>query len=278
MTRLQAAGGLRVGVAASIGIHAVLLGVATVIASDAAFVRGNGGAGDGEDGEPHIVLDLRPSVHVSQPVAQPEPEPTPTPEPLPKIDPEQTRLAASAVLEPLKQALRKAFSPETRATEEPPALPAIADAPSSHEPSIPETSSASNSAPSLPSSSSGSTASAAPPAPAASEIPARPAVVAATSAAGADGGSTERAALLEGSPPAYPPKSLRAGEHGDVRCVLHVHADGTVDSVDVLRSSGVARLDDAAREALLRWRFRPAKRNGLAIPCEIEHTVTFRLR
>jgi protein TonB len=275
VSRLQAVGGARVGVCASIAIHAALLGVATVVASDAAR---KGGAGDGDEGEVRFVLDLRSSAARS--AMQPKPDPVLMPDSKPELDEDQQAereralYAASHELDQLKRALEKAFASRPRVALEEPALPTIADAPSSNLPA-PSDASSHDSSESVLAPAPRATSASSPPTAKASTANATSVVGAGN---GARGDSTERAVLLDGPPPAYPPKSLRAGEQGDVRCVLHVHADGTVDSVDVLRSSGVARLDDAAREALLRWRFRPAKMNGAAMPCEIEHTVTFRLR
>jgi protein TonB len=43
---------------------------------------------------------------------------------------------------------------------------------------------------------------------------------------------------------------------------VRVGADGRPESVTVSRSSGFPRLDNAAVEAVRRWRFKPAMLNG----------------
>jgi TonB family protein len=48
---------------------------------------------------------------------------------------------------------------------------------------------------------------------------------------------------------------------------LHIRADGTVSSVDTLRSTGNALFDQSARSAYLRWRFRaPGSATIVKIP------------
>lgn len=69
-------------------------------------------------------------------------------------------------------------------------------------------------------------------------------------------------ACLERTPPRYPPLSRRMGEEGTV--VLRVELDelGKVCAARVKDSSGFARLDDAALEAVRTWRCHPAQRDG----------------
>lgn len=69
-------------------------------------------------------------------------------------------------------------------------------------------------------------------------------------------------ACPERTPPRYPPLARRMGEEGTV--VLRVELDelGKVYAVRVKDSSGFARLDDAALEAVRTWRCHPAQRDG----------------
>lgn len=83
------------------------------------------------------------------------------------------------------------------------------------------------------------------------------------------------AAVLEAPAPRYPRISVRRGEAGTVSCRIFVSARGGVTRVEVAESSGHARLDDAAVEALLRWRFAPRREAGRARPATILHPVTF---
>ncbi|MDN3566636.1 energy transducer TonB, partial [Paeniroseomonas aquatica] len=78
--------------------------------------------------------------------------------------------------------------------------------------------------------------------------------------------------------PEYPAASQARGEQGVVTVLLHITATGSVEEVEVVRTSGYAALDEAARRAVQRWRFRPATRGGLAIPGTIRTAIHFRLR
>lgn len=78
--------------------------------------------------------------------------------------------------------------------------------------------------------------------------------------------------------PPYPPSSKRLGEEGTVVLLLHVAASGDVDEARIDRSSGFARLDEAAaRQATTSWHFIPAIRAGAPVAAWHRFTVTFRL-
>ena len=62
--------------------------------------------------------------------------------------------------------------------------------------------------------------------------------------------------------PDYPRDARRRGEHGTVILSVLVGRDGLPREVVVSRSSGYRPLDRSARDAVLRWRFRPVKVNG----------------
>jgi protein TonB len=74
--------------------------------------------------------------------------------------------------------------------------------------------------------------------------------------------------------PAYPNQLIKDGVEGTVILYAVIRADGSVADVKVLR--GVDdRLDENARLALLRWRFRPATKNGLAVDLEAVVQIPF---
>jgi periplasmic protein TonB len=56
-----------------------------------------------------------------------------------------------------------------------------------------------------------------------------------------------------------------------------VRENGSVAAVRLVQSSGFKRLDEAARQAVLRWRFHPAQKNGVAIADEVMVPMPFRL-
>ena len=66
--------------------------------------------------------------------------------------------------------------------------------------------------------------------------------------------------------PAYPREELLDGKEGTVVLRVLVDVDGKPLSVEIERSSGHRKLDEAARRQVLRkWMFRPAIRNGQAV-------------
>lgn len=62
--------------------------------------------------------------------------------------------------------------------------------------------------------------------------------------------------------PRYPPQSRRLREQGLVVLRVVIDEHGTASSIEIETSSGHARLDDAAREAVLRAAFRPYLEDG----------------
>ncbi|WP_428492600.1 energy transducer TonB [Rhodopila sp.] len=76
-------------------------------------------------------------------------------------------------------------------------------------------------------------------------------------------------------PPIYPPEAEIRGEHGTVLVMIHVSEDGLASSVDVAQSSGVEVLDRAAVDAVRKWRFRPAVRQGRAVPFDMPFRFVF---
>ncbi|HWT54208.1 MAG TPA: TonB family protein [Rhodocyclaceae bacterium] len=78
-----------------------------------------------------------------------------------------------------------------------------------------------------------------------------------------------QAAYLNNPRPAYPAMSRRLGEEGRVEVEVQVQPDGLPSKVSLKRSSGYERLDSAALEAIKRWKFVPAKRNGEAVAASV---------
>ena len=62
--------------------------------------------------------------------------------------------------------------------------------------------------------------------------------------------------------PRYPPEALRRNIGGSVRVRVTVAPDGSVERLELAEGSGNRDLDRAAMEAVRRWKFRPATRNG----------------
>lgn len=77
--------------------------------------------------------------------------------------------------------------------------------------------------------------------------------------------------------PRYPEAARARGWEGLVLLAVGVAADGRADSVAVARSSGHTVLDEAALDAVRRWRFAPARRAGIPVPGTAAVPIRFRL-
>jgi TonB family protein len=75
--------------------------------------------------------------------------------------------------------------------------------------------------------------------------------------------------------PAYPLELMRQNVGGTVILYAIIHSDGTVGSVRVLRSVD-ERLDGFAREAIAKWQFQPALKNGAPVDVEATFWIPFR--
>lgn len=80
---------------------------------------------------------------------------------------------------------------------------------------------------------------------------------------------------LDNPAPRYPPMSRRRGETGRVLLRVYVSADGLAERVEVRTSSGFERLDAAAREAVARWRFVPARRGDEKVAAWVLVPISF---
>jgi periplasmic protein TonB len=86
------------------------------------------------------------------------------------------------------------------------------------------------------------------------------------------------AAYLSNPAPPYPTLSKRMGEEGRVLLKVHVGADGRPLEVSIAQSSGFPRLDESARETVLRnWRFVPARQGDKAIAGSVKVPVIYTL-
>lgn len=83
---------------------------------------------------------------------------------------------------------------------------------------------------------------------------------------------------LNNPKPAYPPMSRRLREEGVVLLKVNVRADGSVANALVEKRSGSQRLDEAALDAVRRWRFVPARRGNDAIDSWVLVPIEFALQ
>jgi periplasmic protein TonB len=77
--------------------------------------------------------------------------------------------------------------------------------------------------------------------------------------------------------PVYPPASRRVGEEGTVTVRVLVDERGRPGEVQLQKSSGHSRLDEAAVAAIRKWTFAPAMRGAQAVPAWTTVRVTFQL-
>ena len=77
--------------------------------------------------------------------------------------------------------------------------------------------------------------------------------------------------------PVYPPASRRLDEHGTVRLRVLVDERGRPREVQIAKSSGFDRLDQAAVTAVRRWQFSPAMQASGAVTAWTQVNVVFQL-
>lgn len=78
--------------------------------------------------------------------------------------------------------------------------------------------------------------------------------------------------------PAYPALSRRLGEEGKVVLRVFVEPAGRPSQIEIRTSSGSSRLDQAARDAVWRWKFVAARRGEQAIGAWVLVPIVFNLR
>lgn len=82
---------------------------------------------------------------------------------------------------------------------------------------------------------------------------------------------------LNNPAPTYPVFSRRNREQGTVLLNVRVSAQGQAEQVQLKRSSGFSRLDEAALAAVQQWRFVPARRGEAMVAASVVVPITFRL-
>jgi protein TonB len=174
---------------------------------------------------------------LSEFIEPPKPAEPPPPPPPP---PEPKRQITKTPPPPRPQAIREAKpTPAPNAPTgsiEPPPPPAPIAAPAPPEPAAP--------AP-------------APPAPPAVQLP------------------SNDADYLQNPKPVYPAISRRLGEQGKTIVRVLIGVDGLPKQASVRTSSGYERLDEAARAAVMSWRYVPGKRNGVVEPMEFNVPINW---
>lgn len=101
----------------------------------------------------------------------------------------------------------------------------------------------------------------------------------------ADGGGQSEAVVIREprfrrppDPPVYPRAARRRGQEGVVLVRARLDTTGDVERIEIMHSSGISALDEAAREAVRGWAFEPYRRNGRTMTAWVELPVKFELR
>jgi len=179
----------------------------------------------------------------------PVPEPTPPPpEPEPAPEPPKPPEKPEEIKEP------KEPEPKPRAERKPKATPAHANSGAPHPHAAPPSTGA-------PIAATGTAVG----------------TTAAKGAGGAAGAANTKPAYLSNPHPPYPPESKVSHEQGLVMLAVSINEGGEVTAVSVSQSSGFPQLDQAAREGVSHWRFRPARVAGFAVASHLAVPVRFRL-
>ena len=254
-----------VPIAASVAAHVLLVGVALTVVS----------------GEPRgrvIFLDLT-ELPTPPPEAAPRVEPPPPPKPAARTLAMSTPVPAPPPAPTESRPRTLEPEPPTPATVPNPAPPVEAD---TRMPAAPPAATGLSSATSMTTApvapSDDTLAAAAPSGPLEARSAPRPSGPAVASVP-ADG--ITRKAIPRGGyqyRPAYPASARRQNIQGTTLLAVLVADDGRVAEIVVKESAGHRELDEAATEAVRRWRFEPARRGADPVAMWVVLPVEFRLR
>ncbi len=86
---------------------------------------------------------------------------------------------------------------------------------------------------------------------------------------------SSNADYLNNPKPVYPAMSKRLGEQGKTIVRVLIGVDGLPKNASIRQSSGYERLDEAARTAVMSWRYVPGKRNGVVEPMEFNVPINW---
>lgn len=97
------------------------------------------------------------------------------------------------------------------------------------------------------------------------------------SGAGQIGSTLTQARYRETPQPHYPDSARREGKEGRVLLRVLVDEEGRTKAIEINTSSGHDLLDQAATEALKKWRFVPARAGGKSIETWVKIPIEFQL-
>ncbi|WP_285405819.1 energy transducer TonB [Luteibacter sp. ME-Dv--P-043b] len=105
----------------------------------------------------------------------------------------------------------------------------------------------------------------------------RQAATAPSGPAAAESGAISDAVLVRQISPRYPTAAMRANQEGWVDVELTVGVDGAVSNVTVVDSQPKHVFDRSAMDAVGRWEFKPAMRNGEPMAVTLRRRLQFNL-
>lgn len=88
---------------------------------------------------------------------------------------------------------------------------------------------------------------------------------------------TSKVQYIQAPQPEYPALARRMGEEGTVMLRILVNERGHAERIDMQKSSGFSRLDEAAKQAVTRALFKPYIEDGKAIAVYATVPITFQL-
>jgi protein TonB len=89
---------------------------------------------------------------------------------------------------------------------------------------------------------------------------------------------SSNAQYLNNPKPDYPALSRRLGESGQVVYQVWIGVDGKAQRAELVSSSGFPRLDKAAHDAVMGWRYVPGTRQGVPAAMAYNVPITWALR
>jgi protein TonB len=87
-----------------------------------------------------------------------------------------------------------------------------------------------------------------------------------------------KAAYLQNPKPPYPPLAFRLRAEGKVVLIAEVLPNGQSGSVKIVESSGNEMLDKSALETVKKWKFTPARKDGVIVTQAVRIPITFSLK
>ena len=96
--------------------------------------------------------------------------------------------------------------------------------------------------------------------------------------AAGDGGALALPGYYSNPPPLYPAVAKQQQQEGRVILEVRVNKRGLPETIRIKRSSGFPLLDQAALNAVNRWRFKPARLAGIVIETVVDVPIRFQLK